>query len=244
MKKIMFLLMMLVTFGSCDMNELEASQEGLTGFYKNLRIQIAIVDSGLNDRLNTESQSYLGETYTKDIEVLYAYKGQKLSLFELWPDLTNEEVSFPENYKTVEKPYRETADYGDLSYNTHGYYFIPASPVLAEPEQEIAYVYIRYPDGSEDEIKVELFRNKKGTLLIMGKIWINDELVYAMSEDWALSLWDMLPDSADRSDPDFYSNYYNLKYYPWLEPVLDDDGNQMGNRVQPKCGSDLIVIMK
>jgi hypothetical protein len=38
--------------------------------------------------------------------------------------------------------------------------------------------------------------------------------------------------------------YYNPKYYPWLEPVLDDNGNPFGSAVRPKNGTDLVVIMK
>jgi hypothetical protein len=39
-------------------------------------------------------------------------------------------------------------------------------------------------------------------------------------------------------------NYYNPKYYPVLEPVLDDEGKQIGEHVQPLNGTDLILVVK
>jgi len=79
----------------------------------------------------------------------------------------------------------------------------------------------------------------------MRKIWINGELVYALSENMVLFYQEMLPDSIDVTiDPDAFKDYYNPKYYPWLEPVLDDDGNQIGTHVRPQSGSDAIVITK
>jgi hypothetical protein len=46
-----------------------------------------------------------------------------------------------------------------------------------ENGQKIAYAYICYPDGSEDEIKVQMYENNtfRNTILI-NKLWINGEL--------------------------------------------------------------------
>jgi hypothetical protein len=68
-------------------------------------------------------------------------------------------------------------------------------------------------------MKIQLYRNEQGNI----KIWVNDDLIYDMSEN---------------------SGYYNPKYYPWLEPVLDDNGNQIGSAIRPKNGTDIVVIMK
>ena len=43
---------------------------------------------------------------------------------------------------------------------------------------------------------------------------------------------------------DDYQTYYNPDYYPFMEPVPDDDGNQICTLVRPKQGTKLIVIKK
>lgn len=88
-------------------------------------------------------------------------------------------------------------------------------------DDNLAFVYIRYPDGKEDEIKIEIFRNKEETVTLLDKIWVNNELIYSKSE-----------------------NFYNSDYYPWLEPVLDDNDKQIKNLVQPVDGTSVIALKK
>ena len=98
---------------------------------------------------------------------------------------------------------------------------------MTEGNRDIAYTYIQYPDGNEDEIKVQLYRTP--SLLLMDQIWINGELVYSMHhKEGSLST----------------KQYYNPEYYPFLVPTLDDNGKQIGDLVQPENGTRIIVIKK
>jgi len=73
------------------------------------------------------------------------------------------------------------------------YYFFPL------PGTQIR---ICYPDGSEDEIKIQIIRLRT-RFLTYDKLWVNGEL------------------ASDRG-----CGYYNSKYYPahWLYPVYDSKG--------------------
>ncbi|MDD2438009.1 MAG: hypothetical protein PHX50_17100 [Massilibacteroides sp.] len=174
----------------------------------------------MQDRLNPESTVYYGEAYTNDIEVLFLYNGKRFTLSELWPYLYNGNAILPEEYLGVQAPKRETADYGLIDQNTLGYYFLYVTPQY-NTDDNLAFVYIRYPDGKEDEIKIEIFRNKEETVTLLDKIWVNNELIYSKSE-----------------------NFYNSDYYPWLEPVLDDNDKQIKNLVQPVNGTSVIALKK
>ncbi|GEM_PF-125416 len=215
---------------------------GMSGEVVSTRIKVVIADSELQDRLNPESPAYFGEEYANGIEVLYLYEGEKLTYYEYWKRCWEGLTSFPENYIGIQPPYQEAGS-GPANKNTFGYYFLYANPLSGISDDNLTYVYIRYPDGKEDEIKVLLYENKKGTVLLMGKIWINGELVYAMSDINAYYR-EMLPDSVDISDLEDTEDYYHPNYYPWLEPVLDDNGNPIGNALQPQYGTDAIVITK
>ena len=156
--------------------ESETKEEPVSDF-SDLVIQIVLTDPELNDRLNPGSPSFLGEEYTQGIEVLYRYKDQKLTLPQLWPLQTNGGAILGE-WSTIYPPYMEDNGYGKTDGNTKGYYYIEASPFVTEGNRDIAYTYIQYPDGNEDEIKVQLYRTS--SLLLMDQIWINGELVYSM----------------------------------------------------------------
>ena len=232
-----------MTLGSCNrMTNDEGNDEGII---LSTRIKIIIADQELHDRLSPESPSYFGETYAEGIEVLHLYKGEKFTTIELRQFETGK-VYFPEDDVVIQPPFRETADYGAINQNTFGYYFWDAYPRVWTAVDDICYTYIRYPDGSEDEIKVLLLRfGEHKTSIRMEKIWINGELAYAMSENTALSLREgTLPQTIDTSNPDNFKAYYNPQNYPWLEPLLDDNGIQMGTCVRPQYGSDAIVIIR
>ena len=205
--------------------ESETKEEPVSDF-SDLVIQIVLTDPELNDRLNPGSPSFLGEEYTQGIEVLYRYKDQKLTLPQLWPLQTNGGAILGE-WSTIYPPYMEDNGYGKTDGNTKGYYYIEASPFVTEGNRDIAYTYIQYPDGNEDEIKVQLYRTS--SLLLMDQIWINGELVYSMH-----------PQEGSIST----KQYYNPEYYPFLVPTLDDNGKQIGDLVQPEGGTHIIVIKK
>ena len=199
-------------------------QEGQISCVEDIVIQIVLTDPELNDRLNPGSPSLLGEEYTQGIEVMYRYKDQKLTLPLLWPLQTHGGAILGE-WSTIYPPYKDDEVYGMVNQNTMGYYYIEASPFVTEGNRDIAYTYIQYPDGNEDEIKVQLYRTS--SLLLMDQIWINGELVYSMHpKEGSLST----------------KQYYNPEYYPFLVPTLDDDGKQIGDLVQPEGGTSIIVI--
>lgn len=84
-----------------------------------------------------------------------------------------------------------------------------------------------HPDGSEDEIKVQLYETSN--LSLIDQMWINQELVYSMHP---------------REGSVSTKQYYNPEYYPFLVPALDDNGKQIGDLVHPEDGMRIVVIKK
>ena len=157
---------------------------------------------------------------------MYRYKDQKLTLPQLWPLQTNGGAILGE-WSTIYPPYMEDNGYGKTDGNTKGYYYLPFPFNKTEENQDVSYIYVQYPNGNEDEIKVQLYRTP--SLLLMDQIWINGELVYSMHpKEGSLST----------------KQYYNPEYYPFLVPTLDDNGKQIGDLVQPENGTRIIVIKK
>jgi hypothetical protein len=233
-------------FTSCSMDQ--AEEEYIDGgdiMY--LEAMIAITDHELQDCLNPESPSYFGETYTDGIEVLYLYEGRKITVHDLFRYVHRLEL--PENYQVINPPYRMSVAGIDLdtlfiNQGTHDYHFIDVSPGMGlADEDNTTYTFIRYPDGKEDEVKTQIFyhEHSKGSITLLHKIWINNEPVYAMSKAEELSRRGLYDPTYSTDD---YQAYYNPSYYPWMEPVLDDDGNQIGTLVRPKEGTRLIVVKK
>ena len=192
-------------------------------------VYIVIVNEALEDRLNPDSPSYFGDKFVNEIEVFYLCNGKKLPFLDYYKFIGGGSLFYiddVENKKPISPPLRWTERYGYIDQGTLGYYFIDCSSGLAasviEDNEKVTYTYIHYPDGSEDEIKVQYI--EKDGLLLTGKIWIKGELAFE-SGAWGVK--------------DFY---YNTKYYPWLEPVLDNAGKQIG--VSPKKGTKIVVITK
>ena len=222
--------MMIVLFCSCNKAANTGGDEeigGDVGDFVKLNLEIVIVDADLNDRLNPESPSFWGEDYTEGIEVMYLYDGKKITFLENYRLIGGGSLFFVddvENLKPISSPRQ--------GINTLGYYFIDhchpftAVPII-EDEQKVTYAYICYPDGSEDEIKCQIWINETESVMVIGKIWINRELAYDMRGAQGEYGWE---------------RYYNPKYYPWLEPVLDDEGKQMG--VKPKDYATIVVITR
>jgi len=149
--------------------------------------------------------------------------GDKIQLFYLQDGIKT--VLFYYDEPVIQPPLRWTERYGYINQNTLGYYFI-RFPWAYSGTDNFSFCYIRYPDGSVVEIKVKTYENENGTVLSKDKIWVNGELAFE-SGHWGIK--------------DFY---YNPKNYPWLEPVLDNDGKPIGNCVRPKNGTDIFVITK
>jgi len=168
---------------------------------------------------------YLGDKYANGIEVLYLVNGKKLTLTEYYYDggAVNGIIDNIENIKpTILSP-----DVTECC-GSFGNYFIDCSrwdlKYYYFDEQPTTYTYIRYPDGSEDEIKVHYYRVFKNSLIVPDKIWVKGEL--------ALSMDDNL--------------YYNPKFFPRLKTLLlpDDDGNLTKEVKVPETYMRLLWIVK
>jgi len=205
------------------------------GVILNLNVRVVIVDEALKDRLNPESSAFFGVEYTDEIKVLYLCEGKKLSFLEYYYYRGGGKTFWyddVEKRKPVFPPYRKIEDldiYQDQG--SLGYYFIDCSigavdgVINMEDGRKVTYTYISYPDGSEDEIKVQIYENEKGSMVLINKIWLNGEL--AFDNHW--------------NGFETLKAYYNPKYYPWLTPAFDKEGNQIGFRPD---GQWLLVLTK
>lgn len=203
--------------------------------------EMVLVDSAFNDRLNPKSPGYWGDEYVKGIKVFSLYKGRRITPYEAH-QITGlswyEPGIFDTPVRSYEKPWRDKdGTIHMVRQNTLGYYYISCITAWEEPFRYETYIYICYPNGSEDEIKILLYVTKdEYKISYNDKIWVNGELAYAMSENEKLFLSGELPDSVDIMNPDNFQNYYNPKYYPWLENFRD--------HVRPVNATDIVVIMK
>lgn len=188
-------------------------------------MEIVLTDPELNDLLNPDSPSFLGEEYTNGILLMYLNAGKK-TLYKSVPQYTNEGGALKE-WNTIRPPYKDVEGYGRIPENTKGYYYIPYPFYQMEENQDVSYIYVQYPDGSEDEIKAQMYITN--TVSLIDQLWINGELAYSM-----------LPREGSLST----KQYYNPEYYPFLVPTLDDNGKQIGDLVQPEGGTRIIVIKK
>lgn len=188
-------------------------------------MQIVLTDPELNDLLNPGSPSFLGEEYTKGIIVMYLNAGKK-TLYRSISQYTDEGGT-PKEWNTIYPPYDDVEGYGRVKKNTKGYYYLPFPFDKTEENQDVSYIYIRYPDGSEDEIKSRMYI--ADGISIIDQMWINGELAYSMH-----------PREGSQST----KQYYNPEHYPFLVPALDDNGKQIGDLVQPEGGTRIVVIKK
>ena len=120
-------------------------------------MQIVLTDPELNDLLNPESPSFLGEEYTKGILVMYLNAGKK-TLCQFVPQYTNEGGTQKE-WNMIYPPYEDYERDGRVKKNTKGYYYLPFPFNKTEENQDVSYIYVQYPNGSEDEIKKLLLSN-------------------------------------------------------------------------------------
>ena len=248
MKNAVIYLIMMALFCSCNADRGESELQDINGqntISLRFGVNIVIVDEELNDRLNPESPSYFGDDFTDGIEIFYLCDGKKLTLFGgAWSYLTkavfpsSEEIA---SYKPITPPVRWMERYGYIDNGTLGFYFINCSSFafFNEDDKDVTYTYIHYPDGSEDEIKVQLFIWNEGNKVNIDKLWINGELAY--DADYK----SVIIESLSTPDQDFILKvaYYNPKYYPAMimEPYVIG-GTYIGEK--PKNGTDIVVITK
>lgn len=222
MRNIYLLCIALISLCAC---ESDLKDEPIYPDLNEIGMQIVLTDPELNDLLNPESPSFLGEEYTKDITVMYLNAGKK-TLYKSVSQYTNEGGTMKE-WNTIYPPYNDVEGYGRVNKNTKGYYYLPFPFHKTEENQDVSYIYIQYPNGSEDELKAQMYI-AHGIYLI-DQMWINGELAYSMHpREGSLST----------------KQYYNPEYYPFLVPTLDDNGKQIGDLLQPEGGTRIVVIKK
>jgi len=215
-KKTVSILIIITLYCSCGSNFSDVhDEEGLVMPMSSLLTSVVIVDAAFNDRLNPESSSYFGEEYIEGIEFLVLKDSEKQPIQSpyyhcpegpapyFWrlkkndAPLTAEDIAY---MTIIQPPQRWNEDYGYMNiYNTRGFYFILLT----------GHCFIKYPDGSEDELRVQYSEDKFGTQRIE-KVWLNKELAY------------------ERGNFVDKAYYYNPKYFPWMKPLLHDDGSQYG----------------
>ena len=212
-------------------------QELIWGINYDTRISILIVDEDYNDRLNPQSPSYFGKEYIDGITRSYLYEGKiRIGRFEGY------RPKFPGSYEYVSDlfpgvvMYAETIEnYSvvlDPSWETMNYYYIPCDDGFGffEDNEIVYYSWICYPDGSEDELKVQIFENETSSIIQIGKLWVNNELAFDMGT------WNG-PEKGFAGD-----FYWNPKYYPWMIPSYDNLGNLLG--MFPKGYRNCVLITK
>jgi len=225
MKRLELYLIMYALFFSCaelnnSLPEEDAEEEVIHETVVDIRVLVAVVDEEYNDLLNPQSSVYLGDEYTSGIEVLYLVNGEKLTFLEYYYNSGGGYtyiIDNVENIKAISPPYRYVEGYGETKSGTLGYYFIDCTSVV---DPITTQTFIRYPDGSEDEIKVEIYRDGY-SLVLIENLWVNGELAYKLHTDSGSF------------------NYYNPKYFPFLIPVPS-----MGDKVMPKTPDRLIWLVK
>ena len=110
--------------------------------------------------------------------------------------------------------------------------FIPLGTGSVHDHIGDIFSYIRYPDGSYDQIRTRtlLLTTTGGSTLIIYKIWVNGELAYHHA-------------GGGKHELGFLTCYFNPTFFPELVPVYYD-GNQIGIAPSPDLtpgGMPLII---
>jgi len=216
-------------FYSCDKKnelieeEVDNKMFNSVGSILDICVFVTIVDNEYNDRLNPELPSYLGDDFVNGIEVLYPVNGERLKFLDYYRYYGGDSIFILDSIymKTVQPPVRywggHCADRG-----MYGHYTIDCSNFFGGmPSNKQSLTYIRYPDGSEDEIKVEYW-DELPAYCIANKVWVNDELAFHQID-----------------------RYLNPKFFPRVKEVTvyDADGNEI-KAVMPELGQRLLWIVK
>ena len=229
MRKIVKILIMIGLINSCGSNDIEVQDKDvLLVPPPSLVTNVVLVDSEYNDCLNPESPSYFGAEYIEGIEFLVLKDGVKQVIqlpFYNYPEgpapyfwrlkendafLTAEDIAYM-TYIRPPKFWSERYGYMDTE-NTRGYYYVYLS----------GHCFIRYPDGSEEELNVQYSGDELNKKQIE-KVWINEELAY---------------ESGNLREKEFY---YNPKYFPWMKSIFDGSKNR---EIPDIGGKDLFFVIK
>ena len=202
-KKIVFFLAINSLFFSCSTKESDEPEPRILNYSVPLYLGVSlmIVDLDNNDRLNPESPGFWGEEYIEGIEMLYLIDGAKSA------EYTGKAESLGSgNFYDPEftKEFKPVWSYGYFDYLIN----CLSTAFVVEDDEKITYVYVRYPDGSEDEIKVLVHDSKMvGAFPKVSKVWFNGELAFvggSYDEEWVLTL--------DYFNPEFYPSWFTGTY--------------------------------
>jgi len=244
MKKFPIATIALVLFCSCSTNtkiEVEEPQEIVevstpeepqtdTPLYSTAGpVCVAIVDEYFNDRLDPESPSYWGYEYINGTNVFVMYKGERLLHINLFPFTNSEEYGGAVPRFAIDEYYAHyTHIPSDRVFITediqlYAYGCGEGEDSLSEDGEVAASNWIVYPDGNEDEIRVQMGGRDTFDWYVK-KVWINGELAFQREFE------DVIVESLSTPEEPFIFKqaYYNPKFYPWMKPVLTDKGEQMG----------------
>ena len=189
----------------------EEYDESVISYTVILLVRVAIFDERQNDRFNPVSDTYFGDDFIKGIDVLHRKSNNS---YESRKNIIKNNAS-PEELKNITGVVyhpRGTRKYYTLDCSNFDWFFL-------EGDNVVSFTYIQYPDGIWDEIKVQIIINDKGNIVMIEKLWINDDLAFSMSESIKASIF-----RGDLSKSPEY-DYYNTTYYPWMERVVDYYGN-------------------
>ena len=67
-------------------------------------------------------------------------------------------------------PYEDYERDGRVKKNTKGYYYLPFPFNKTEENQDVSYIYVQYPNGSEDEIKSQMYI--ADGIFLIDQIWV------------------------------------------------------------------------
>ena len=176
MKRLWYILIIITMMYSCKKGDI-GEKSNIGGSNIDNIVIILIVDESFNDRLNPDSPAYFGDNYTNEIKVLYYHEGEKLTFIEEYYATGGGKSYFindVENHKDISPSSVSPLGFSSIDCTTFNY------SCFSELEGVFSFTYISYPDGSEDEIKVEYNADDFG--IDIDKLWINGELAYDKDE--------------------------------------------------------------
>ena len=216
MKNFLFFLIIVLMCSSCNNNMIVEQDEPcfpVGGVLPPPPMAIILIDEDGKDRLNPKSPAYFGDEFVKGIRVL-GFNRKYLN-----------PVCCPRHncdcimYWPIRPPFIWVEGHGYVGQGNNGFYTIVLGGTAGEDEdgESYAFMYICYPDGSEDMIRFRI-----------GKVLVNSELAM-----------DMKLGSGVKED--LWHRYYNPKYFLELVPVFNGDGKQIG--IMPKNGGTLLIVI-
>jgi len=234
MKSSIIYIIILGLFFSCSTKNVEPIEEPVTPTVDviSLGLPVVIVDEEYNDRLNPASPSYFGDEFVQKMNVSYLIEGKRLTHLQAYYYGGGGSHFWRDDIEQFNPIYQPVISNVVVCPENVGNCFIVDCMsewgIFKEEGKKVSYTYIQYPDGSEDELKLEIWENESGSVMTQGKIWVNGELAFSrMSIQFETSIGT------------FTNHYFNPEYYPFMKPLLNDDGIKIG-----EVSAIMLVITK